>query len=296
MKRVAITASTGMLGSMLYREFRNRFSLVMLYHSKEKLALLERAYGPLGTHTAIQCDFMDLEADYVVGRSSESMGRATRTLVDAIGNVDAIINAAGVTKVYASRDPHATLFLNGALPHILSSVYRERCIQITTDCVYHGLSGAPYTEAALKAPNDLYGLSKAIGEPQTHSLVLRSSFIGPEIVDCTGLLEWLRKQQGTQVQGYTNHWWNGLTTRALAQTLATIIEQRHRFPATGLFHLFSTEVTKEEILRRLNEKYQLDATIDPIEATPAIDRRLGSVFDLCQRLAISSFDDMVKAL
>lgn len=296
MKRVAITASTGMLGSMLYRELKERFSLVLLYHSKEKLVILERAYGSIGRHTAIQCDLMELEADYVSGKSGEPVGKITRSLVDAIGDVDAVINCAGITKIYASRDPHATLFLNGALPHILSSIYGSRLIQITTDCVYHGLSGAPYSENSPKVPNDLYGLSKAIGEPFTHSLVLRSSFIGPEIADCTGLLEWLKNQRGKRVSGYTNHWWNGLTTRELAQLIATIIEQRDRFPSTGLFHLFSTDISKEEMLRALNDKYRLNITIDKVEASPAIDRRLGSIHDFCRDLRPPSFSDMVEAL
>ncbi len=296
MKRVVITASTGMLGSMLYKELRNRFSLVVLYHSKEKLALLEHAYGPVRSHTAIRCDLLDLEADYVSGSSSEPIGRATRTLVNAIGDVDAVINAAGVTKVYAARDPHATVFLNGAFPHILSSVYGKRLIQITTDCVYHGLSGAPYNEQSQKTPNDLYGLSKAIGEPETHSLVLRSSFIGPEIADSTGLLEWLRSKRGQRVQGYTNHWWNGLTTKALAQTLATIIDSRDQFPATGLFHIFSTEVSKLEILERLNVNYNLNVTIEPVAASPAIDRRLATVHGLCGMLHLPSFSEMVAVM
>lgn len=297
MKRVALTACTGMLGSMLYKEFRNRFSLVLLYHSNEKLRLLEQAYGTItAPHQAIQFDLLKLESDYVSGEPGQPMGKATRELAEQIGEVDAVINAAGVTKVYAPRDPHATLFLNGALPHILSSIYGSRLIQITTDCVFHGLSGAPYKENSPKVPNDLYGLSKAIGEPSETSLVLRSSFLGPEIADRTGLLEWLRSKKGSRVSGYTNHWWNGLTTKALSQTLATIIEQRDRFPQTGLFHLFSTEVTKEEILKQLNQKYALGVTIEPMQVTPAIDRRLGSVHDLCGRLEIPSFSQMLETL
>jgi dTDP-4-dehydrorhamnose reductase len=296
MKRIAITASTGMLGSMLYRELKGRFSLVLLYHSKEKLALVERAYGPTGAHTAIQCDLMDLQSDYVSADSSAPIGPATRALVDAIGEVDAVINAAGVTKVYASQDPHATLFLNGALPHILSSIYGKRLIQITTDCVYRGLFGAPYNERSPKTPNDLYGLSKAIGEPETHSLVLRSSFIGPEIADFTGLLEWLRSKKGQRVSGYSNHWWNGLTTRQLAQTLGEIIDNRDRFPDTGLFHLFSTDITKAQMLQALNEKYNLHVTIEPVAATSAIDRRLTSIHDLCRDLHLPSFSQMLAAM
>ncbi len=296
MKRVAITASTGMLGSMLYHTLRDRFDLVMLYRTQEKLALLQHAYGPLETHTVIQFDLQRLEADYTSGQAAEPFGKEARALMEAIGDVDAIINAAGVTKVYSGRDPRSTLFLNGALPYILSTIYGERLIHITTDCVYHGLSGASYDEHSPVHPNDLYGLSKAIGEPAATSLVLRSSFVGPEIADSTGLIEWLRSKKGQRVTGYNNHWWNGLTTKQLAESLAMIIENRSGFPATGLFHLFSTDMTKEAMLQALNIKYKLDVTIESVAATPAIDRRLASVHDFCRRLHIPSFSDMLERL
>ncbi len=41
MTTIAITAPTGMLGSMVYKTLKDRYNLVLVYHQQEKLAALD---------------------------------------------------------------------------------------------------------------------------------------------------------------------------------------------------------------------------------------------------------------
>lgn len=294
-KTIAITAPTGMLGSMVYNVLKDRYTLVLIFRDEEKLKVLDAAYGGVSSHKKVYFDLMDLAQDYMTGFPTATIGPKMREFREAVGEVDAFINCAGIIKPYSTKDPMTTLFINGALPHILSMTYRERLIQITTDCTYNGLEGAPYDERSLKTPNDLYGLSKSLGEPALYSLALRTSIIGPEIAGFVSLISWFRAQEGKTIKGFTNHFWNGITTREFGNICGKIIENRNAYPQTGLFHIFSTDVSKYDMLLKCKEKYKVNVTIEPVEAPP-VDRRLATVYDLCARLQIPSFDNMLQEL
>ncbi|MDP3771520.1 MAG: sugar nucleotide-binding protein [bacterium] len=293
--RIALTAPTGMLGSMVYRELAEQHELVLIYQDERKLAVLNRVYGGVARHRKVPLDLVDLAEDYREGFAGASFGPRTTTFIDAVGAIDLVFHCAGVTNRYAAERPLETFFLNSALPHLLSCIYRERLVHVTTDCVYSGLAGAPYDEAAVKTPSDIYGLTKALGEPSDHSLVFRTSFVGPEIGDGVALLSWFFRQAGKTIQGYTNHWWNGITTLELARIYARIAADRSAFPTTGLFHLFATDITKHDLLSKWKERWGVPVTIVPAETTP-IDRRLSSRYDLCVRLEIPPLDVMLDAL
>lgn len=295
MKTVVLLAPTGMLGSMVYNVLKDRYRLVLVYRDAKKLEALEAAYGGTAAHTHILFDVMDFAKDYGAGMPFAAQGEHTRRFLTVAGSADAVINCLGITKPYSTKDPFATLCINGGLPHLLSQWFGSRFIHITSDCVYDGRSGAPYTETSPFSPVDLYGLSKRLGEPSDQSLVLRTSIIGPEIANFALLISWFLKQEGKTIQGFTNHLWNGITTRAFGEACDRIISSREEFPSHGLFHIFSTEVSKFHMLEVFKEKYGTAVTIEPVESSP-IDRRLGSDHDLCSRLQIPSFEDMMRAL
>lgn len=294
-KTIAITAPTGMLGSMVYNVLKNKYQLVLVYRDEDKLKALDAAYGGIDLHKKVRFNFMELAQDYVAGFPTATIGSKMREFREAVGEVDTFINCAGIIKPYSTKDPMTTLFINGALPHVFSAVYREKLIQITTDCAYNGLEGAPYDECALKTPNDLYGLSKSLGEPASHSLVLRTSIIGPEISGFVSLISWFRSQEGKTAKGFANHFWNGITTREFGNICGKIIENRNAYPQTGLFHVFSTDVSKYDMLLKFKEKYKVNVTIEPVEAPP-VDRRLSTTYDLCSRLQVPNFEKMIDEL
>ncbi len=285
-KKVVIVSPTGMLGSMVYHILKEKYDLILLYRNKEHLEILDKVYGGVGKHTAIRFDLEELYKKYLRGgKNSEDL---------SIKDVDAVINCAGVIKPYADRDPALTFFINSAFPQLLSSMYKEKLIQITTDCVFNGIKHAPYNENSLKSSNDLYGLSKSLGEPSNQSLVLRTSIIGPEIHGFVSLISWLKKQTG-EVTGFTNHYWNGITTKQFALICNEIISHRKQYPKNGLFHIFSNDITKYEMLIKLKEKYKLTVTIKQKKAD-AIDRRLRTIYDFTKQLHIPNFDKMIEDL
>lgn len=294
-KNVAIIAPTGMLGSMVYNVLKDKYDLVLVYRDKDKQKKLNDAYGGISKHKKIQFDFKNVYKDFLVGFGDKSISPSLLGLVRKIGQVSAVINCAGLTKPNSLKDPATTLFINGALPHLLANVYREKLIQITTDCVFDGVSGAPYNENSPHNPNDLYGLSKDLGEPGDRGLVLRTSIIGPEIDGFYLLIEWFKKQNGKTIRGFSNHLWNGVTTKEFAKICDRIISKRKSFPKNGIFHVFSTVVSKYEMLLAFRDKYKVDCKIirDP---KPRLNRTLSTTYPINKKLKILPFHKMLKEL
>jgi dTDP-4-dehydrorhamnose reductase len=296
MKKIALIAPTGMLGSYVYKVLKEKNDLVLVYREEEKIKQLNEVYGGVDKFKKVKFDMMDIYQDYLNGFGTGAVGPYFKKLIEEIGEVDGIINCAGIIKPYSTKDPMVTMFMNSCLPHILSNYYREKLIHITTDCAYNGLEGAPYDESSSKTPNDLYGLSKSIGEPSSFSLVLRTSIVGPEIMGFVSLIEWFKKQNGQKIKGFTNHLWNGITTKQFGIICDQIVNNREKFPQNGLFHIFANDVTKYEMLLAFKKKYPIDVEIEPVEYSVAVDRRLRSKLGLCSQLNIPTFDQMINDL
>lgn len=284
-----------MLGSAVYNVLKDKYKLTLVYRDGDKLNILDQTYGDIKKHKRIKFDFQEIYQDYITGFPKDIEGQNTTKLFDQIGDVDAIINCAGIIKPYSLNDPATTLFINGALPHVLSQHYKEKLIHITTDCVYNGLEGAPYDENSPHSPNDLYGLSKSLGEPFKHSLVLRTSIIGPEITGFVSLIEWFKKQEGQSIKGFTNHYWNGITTKQFGKICSAIINNRDQYPENGLFHIFSNDISKYDMVISFKEKFNINVNIEPAEPAP-VDRRMSTIHNLCKKLNIPTFNEMLKEL
>lgn len=294
-KTIAIIAPTGMLGNMAYRELKDTYSIILVYRDDKKLKELQKTHGSLEKHKIIKLDLNDIYRDYLLSFPTQKMGPHTARLINLIGPIDFIINCSGITKPQSLKNVTQTLFINGLFPNMLSKIYKEKLIQIATDCVFDGLSGAPYKENSPQFPNDLYGLSKSMGEP-IESLVIRTSIIGPELTSSDLLLEWFKKQKNKTLEGFTNHLWNGITTKQFARICDQIIQHPEKFPKNGVFHIFSTSLTKYEMLKKFEEKYKINIRIEPVKAKIPVDRRLATKYDLCRKLKIPSFDEMLNDL
>lgn len=295
MKTVAIIAPTGMLGSAVYAQLKDHYNLILVLRDIKKLELLDKYYGCVSLHQSVIIDSDSIFQDYLKGFHTVAVSPSVKKLLDAIGPVDAAINCAGVTNRYSAQKPLEAIFVNGALPHIFSYHYGPKLIHITTDCVYDGIKGAPYDETSPPNPTDIYGISKMLGEPRQHSLVFRTSIIGLEISGFVSLLEWVKQQEGKTIKGFTNHFWNGITTKEFGNICDKIISNRDAFPKSGLFHIFSNEVTKYEMVTKLKEKYGVNVNIEPAESNH-IDRRLKSIHDICKKLQIPTFNEMIERL
>ncbi len=207
-----------------------------------------------------------------------------------------VINCIGVIKPFIKNDPIQAIYVNSIFPRQLSSYCDTvgfKLIHITTDCVFSGKDGQ-YTENSEHDCTDIYGKTKSLGESED-CMVIRTSIIGEELHKNASLIAWARSQTGKEVRGFTNHLWNGITTKQYGVCCSTIID--NSLFQKGLFHIFSPEeVTKYRLLQLLSDTFSLELKITPYEDTTSIDRTLRSVKELCRKLNIPDLNAQLRAL
>lgn len=213
-------------------------------------------------------------------------------------DVDVVINCAGLIKPTIGKNPieHA-LRINSIFPRNLAKMTSERgikCFHITTDCVYSGKKGS-YNENYLFDAEDTYGMTKNAGE-NNECMTLRTSIIGEEKGNSRSLFEWAKSQAGKEVNGFTNHKWNGVTTLYLAEVIENIL--KNNLYQKGLFHIHSPNtVDKYELLQLFNDVYELKySKINAIEAKEAVDRSMSSIYPLTTHVATKNLETQVKEM
>lgn len=166
-------------------------------------------------------------------------------------NPDVILNCVGITKRKIDiNNPLEVITTNSVFPHQLANwarINQKRVIHFSTDCVFDGKIGN-YTEKSLTTAEDIYGRTKALGEINySHTLTIRSSFIGQELFDKTELLDWFLAQNGKQIKGFKNTFYSGVSTIFMAHVVKNIISN---FPnLSGLYQLAPDKpISKYELL------------------------------------------------
>lgn len=268
MKNVLVIGASGMLGSMIV-DYLSRDSVAQVFGTVRSIPQLTR-------FSRIYPEVQWLDFCY---------GPERRTLAfEALGRPDWIVNAVGITKPHIKEDDSAqienAISVNCALPHDLARYAASRgcqVLQIATDCVYSGKGGS-YLEGAPHDALDVYGKTKSLGEtwqPNVHHL--RCSIIGPEPKDFKFLLEWFRRQpSGATVNGFANHYWNGVTTLHFAKLCKGIIY--NDIQLEHLQHVVPNgSASKAQMLTDLATAYKRsDISIKSVEAAPIIDRTLST--------------------
>jgi dTDP-4-dehydrorhamnose reductase len=175
---------------------------------------------------------------------------------------EVIINCIGAIPQRQSDDPETYIRVNTKFPLLLEKVSLHLgcvLIHITTDCVYDGKRGK-YIESDIHTANDLYGQSKSLGEPE-HACVIRTSIIG-ESVHGKGLLEWVRSQpEGSRIDGYANHHWNGVTCLQLAKYITELIGKNICW--VGVRHYYGDDITKHRLIEKIIRTYDLKIKVNP---------------------------------
>lgn len=291
-KRVLLFGPTGMLGNAVYNTLKDGYSLVLAARNPKKIELLEKAHGGTKNHAFVQFDAERIFEDFAEKQGGHK-SVYLKNFWDRVGDVDYAINAVGMTVAASAADPTRAMFINGALPHILAEHLGHKLINVTTDCAFDGRKGN-YDETAVPSPVDIYGLSKVMGEPK-NCLNLRTSLIGRELDAAGGLLEWFLSQDGQTVNGFKNQIWSGITTKQYGLVCHKIMSQPELFPQTGTFHIFSTAISKHDILQKFQKKYNTSHKINPM-AEPRVNRSLSTIHDFNAKLEIPSFDKMLKEL
>lgn len=193
---------------------------------------------------------------------------------------DVVINCIGTIKPRV--DDLGTLnclVTNSLFPHVLSELVKDLggfLIHPTTDCVYEGTKGG-YIETDSHDIKDIYGRSKSLGENNEDTLI-RTSIIGEELINKRSLVEWVKSNKGGEINGFTNHYWNGITCLEFAKLCKRIIDDGNFWK--GVKHIFSNTVTKYELLQEINQTYELQIKINPILDKKEINRSLSTIFEI----------------
>ena len=254
--RVLVIGSTGMLGGTVYRTLAGR-DLEVLESSRSR--------------------------GFTFDAESELVGDLLSKAGLKPGNF--VVNCVGLTKAHIYEGKPESLEracrLNVIFPIALARAAEEmnlRVIQVATDCVFSGNEGK-YLESSPHDAHDAYGKSKSLGEIESERVMhLRCSLVGPEGAGRQSLFfEWVRASKpGSQINGYVNHHWNGLTSLAFAKIIAGILESDTFIP--GTHHLVpADQLTKYELIKlQLELLERQDVQVEAFQAEEYIDRTLAT--------------------
>ena len=194
---------------------------------------------------------------------------------------DIIINCAGVIpQASKQRGLNTRLYftINSLFPVILSQIcdkFRAKMIHVTTDCVFSGKDGN-YDENSFHDEINDYGISKSLGE-LCKATIIRTSIIGEEINNKRSLLEWVKSNQNKTINGYTNHFWNGVTCLQLSKVIYKIINDNLFW--NGIRHIYSpTSVSKYELVEMINEIYKFNITINKHKTESNVDKTIKTLY------------------
>lgn len=211
-------------------------------------------------------------------------GLNERNLEDAFNGLqlDYVINAVGLIRQLINdaspADEKLAFEVNTEFPINLENFcdYKGiKVIQIGTDCVFDGESG-DYSETDEFNAIDLYGISKLQGELSLKStMTIRTSIVGKEIKTRVSLLEWFLGQPiSADVRGFTNHYWNGVTTLAFSKVISGIIREEN-FESSTIHLIPKDKVSKYELLNEFKRAFNRnDLNLEPVEAERSVDRTL----------------------
>lgn len=260
-KKILIFGATGMLGHSLFRQYSLRNDLDV-YATIRQTEGFEKWFTPECTkRLQIGVDADDFD-----------------TIVRAVATVrpDVVINCIALIK--QSQFLNAPLFainINAQLPHRLALICQNsgaKFIHISSDGVFDGKKGM-YTEHDKVNISDLYGMTKFLGEVSYPNCVtIRTSIIGHELVEKTGLVEWFLSQNA-KVRGYTRTIYSGFPTTELARIISDYILPNDNL--SGIYHVSSEPISKYDLLKLIADRYGKQIKIEPYDDF-ILDRSLDS--------------------
>lgn len=267
--KIAILGTTGMLGSALLKYFSKTDHVIYSY-SRD----VEKAKRIIPTTNNVVFHRFDHfwltqpnEFDYVI---------------NCVGIIKPLLKNENYTEIVTAVD------VNVRLPHKLAGhccSHGTKIIQIATDCVYAGVHG-PYNEKSLHDPTDVYGKTKSLGEVKYNNFFnLRCSIIGKEFESKLSLLEWFLSQPDkSNLNGYTNHLWNGISCLQFAKICDNIINNNIQLP--NLLHVVPKDsVSKYGLLNLFKKYYQRDLSISASGTATPVNRTLSTLYtDLNEKI------------
>ena len=208
-----------------------------------------------------------------------------------------VINCIGRIPQRASLETTRDYYLvNSLFPHLLGASCKRRgaqMIQPATDCVFSGTKGL-YTESDPHDEQGAYGLSKSLGEPPGCT-VLRTSILGNELFNKKSMLEWVLSNNDKTINGWTNHYWNGITCLEYCKVVETIMERNLFW--SGVRHIASpVPKSKYELAVLIRDTYQRSIVINPFATDMAVDKTLATLYPTNDEFNIPDLSVQIEEL
>jgi dTDP-4-dehydrorhamnose reductase len=167
--------------------------------------------------------------------------------------------------------------VNALLPQYCAQALRGRArfLQASTDGVFRPDSKNRAASETGDATDD-YGVSKCAAEEAVagaEGTVVRCSILGPELGEPRSLFGWFLRQSG-EVNGYTNHLWNGITTLEWAKVCWELMNRQGLAKGPVIQPGIWPAMSKCEVLRLIGQVWGLAVKVRPAQAAEAVDRTL----------------------
>jgi dTDP-4-dehydrorhamnose reductase len=167
--------------------------------------------------------------------------------------------------------------INALLPRVCAETLKGRInfLQASTDGVFRPDCDGRRVAEESDATDD-YGTAKGAAEKsviRAGGMVMRCSIIGPELGEPHSLFGWLLRQSG-EVEGYINHWWNGITTLEWAKVCWELMNRQPGTEGPIIQPGTWPAMSKCEVLRLIGKVWGLAVKVRPAEAKDAVDRTL----------------------
>ena len=264
--KVFVIGSTGMLGKYVSTYLKDYYDLVEITRKDIDVSSIKES--------ELKSRFIKLninEGDVVIN----CVG-AIKPRVDELGDLNAIL-------------------VNSVFPRILANVCEEfkvKMIHPTTDCVYTGNKGN-YSENDIYDVADVYGMSKALGEPK-NCTVIRTSIMGEEVNQGRSLIEWVKSEKNKTVFGFTNHFWNGVTCLEFAKICKKMIDNNIFW--LGTKHLHSNTLNKKELVELISSSFNLNVNVIEKQTEKSCDRSITSIYNDINQFNIPNLKTQLEEL
>jgi dTDP-4-dehydrorhamnose reductase len=241
---------------------------------------------------------LGVPAERMLGGLDATDGDSAYSLVGRV-KPDLVLNAIGIVKQRAdAKAAIPSIAVNSLWPHVLADACEQvgaRMVHVSTDCVFSGSRGM-YREDDVPDAFDLYGRSKLLGEvtDRENTVTLRTSIIGWQLGEPTGLVGWFAAHRHEPLKGFTRAVFSGLTTRALTEVVRDVVMPDQSL--SGLWHVSAEPIDKYTLLTKLADYLGWEVEIAPV-SQPVIDRSLDSArFRERTGWAVPSWDAMLGRL
>lgn len=218
-------------------------------------------------------------------------------------NISHIINCIGLTRENITNKKikkKKLITINSLFPHAILEFInmKTKLINISTDSVFDGKKGN-YKENDNTNPLDLYSKSKLSGETKSpNSLNIRCSIIGRD-KNKRGLVEWFLKQKKkTNIYGYSNCYWNGVTVKSLSSFIGAIITKKRYFcnlrSKTNIIHFYSKSlISKYMLLVNLKKIFKKKIQILPLKKSDYRNFTLSSNYKRLLKITKINYNELL---